>query len=109
MDKTAYRKVYRIRSFGRGGYEVTVPGIILDRAARARGMTIEEFAKSHRIVHLFNDFEGFDAAYRFEKAEVSDTEILEFTADEMQELGIKTSEHESPAEAIARVRKLMGK
>lgn len=86
MSKTAYRKVYRLRPYGRGGYEVTVPGIILDRAARARGLTVEQFVKTHKIVHLFNNFTGFDAAYRFEPAEDTDQEVLVVSDEELEEL-----------------------
>ncbi len=87
MDRLAYRKIYRLRPYGRGGYEVTVPGLILERAARSRGLTLEEFVRTHRVVHLFNDFKGFDAAYRFEKAEEPGQEILEVSDEELAELG----------------------
>lgn len=100
MEKVAYRKVYRLRPFGRGGYEVTVPGLILDRAARSKGMTIEQFVKTHRMVHLFNDFKGFDGAYRFEPT----SEVLELSDEELRELGVEPHE-ETMAEKLARMRR----
>jgi hypothetical protein len=69
MGKEPYRKEGRIRLFGVGGVEITVPRVIAERACRSEGQTIEEFAKTHRVVHLFNDFTDFTAAYRFEKIE----------------------------------------
>lgn len=86
MGKVAYRKVYRIRPFGIGGYEITVPGIILDRAARSKNQTVGEFIKTHKVVHLFNDFTGFDAAYRFEPIKEADQEVLEISEEELEEL-----------------------
>lgn len=67
MSKEPYRKEGRIRLFGMGGVEITIPKVIIDRAARSAGQTVEAFAKTHRVVHLFNDFTGYDAAYKFEE------------------------------------------
>ncbi len=69
MNHMAYRKECKLRPVGMGGFEITIPKLIVDRAARQEGMTTEEFAKSHKVVHLFNDFTDFNAAYRFEKDE----------------------------------------
>jgi len=77
MSETAYRKAYRVRLFGRGGYETTIPKIILDRAARSKGMNLNEFAKTHQVVFLFNDFEGFHAALRFEPTAEAQLDRLE--------------------------------
>lgn len=55
-----------MRLVGDGGIEISVPKIVVERAARRAGMSIEEFVRTHRVVHLFNDFKQFDAAYRFE-------------------------------------------
>lgn len=84
MGKVAYRKVYRVRLFGRGGYETTLPKIILEGAARSKGMTLDKFVKTHRVAFLFNDFQGFHAALRFEPIE--DQEILELSEEELKEL-----------------------
>lgn len=86
MNKVAYRKGYRVRLFGKGGYEITVPKIIIERAAMSKDLTIEEFIKTHKVVHLFNNFTSFDAAYRFEPAMESGQEILEISEEELEEL-----------------------
>jgi len=63
--EVVYRKEYRMRPVGIGGVEVTIPKLVIERAARRAGQTSEEFIKTHKVVHLFNDFSDFDAAYRF--------------------------------------------
>lgn len=98
MGKVAYRKVYRVRPFGVGGYEITVPRIILQRAAESEGQTIEEFIRTHKVVHLFNDFTGFAAAYRFE-SDTEGQELLELSEKEMKELGVINPD--KPAEPLA--------
>lgn len=84
MKKVTYRKECTIRLVGIGGVEVTIPKLVVDRAARAEGQTLEEFVKTHRLVHLFNDFTDFDAAYRFER--IKDTEVINIGGDEEKEL-----------------------
>jgi hypothetical protein len=75
MAEITYRKAYKMRTVGTGGYEVTVPKEIVERAARKRGLSVDEFLKRYKLVHLFNDFKTIDAAYRFEPIE-EDIEIL---------------------------------
>lgn len=70
MDIKAYRKVYKMRQVGDGSVEVTLPKIVVERAARDRNMSVDEFIKLYRVEHLFNDFESFDGAYRFVKEDV---------------------------------------
>ena len=60
-----YQKEYRIRPVGDGGIEISVPKLIVERAARRAGVSIDDFIKSHNVIHLFNDFKEFDAAYKF--------------------------------------------
>ena len=74
-NKIVYRKEVKMRVVGMGGIEVTIPKIIIERAANKAGQTPKEFAKSHKVVHLFNDFRDFDAAYRF--VPVQETEKIE--------------------------------
>ena len=107
MDRLAYRKMYRLRPYGKGGYEITVPGIILDRAARSRGLTIEEFVRTHKVVHLFNNFTSFDAAYRFEPDRDANQEVLEISEEELRELAPqeKPVQSETITDRIARLRK----
>lgn len=94
MSKTAYRKVYALLPSGKAGYKVTVPALILERAARSKGMTLEQFVKTHKVVHLFNDFTGFDAAYRFEESPPE--EVLELSGEEMEELDFEEPVPEVP-------------
>ena len=70
--KTVYQKEYKIRMVGDGGIEVTIPKVVVERAARKAGMSLLEFIQTHKIVHLFNDFTDFDAAYRFAPIEPSE-------------------------------------
>lgn len=77
--KSVYRKAYRLRAVGPGGYETMVPLVVVEKEARKRGLTPDEFAKRFQVVHLFNDFVDFAAAYRFEPIEeeiVAPPEIL---------------------------------
>ena len=76
MGEVAYRKSYQIRTVGTGGYEVSVPRIVVERAAQKAGLSIPDFVAKFRLVHLFNDFTGIDAAYRFEPV-MEDTEKIE--------------------------------
>jgi hypothetical protein len=68
MAKTLYQKGYKMREAG-GGYEVTIPKLVVERAARKAELPLDEFIKQYRVIHLFNDFPDFDGAYRFEKIE----------------------------------------
>ncbi len=63
--QSVYHKRYKIRKVGTGGIEISVPKIVVERAARKEGMSLEKFMESFDVLHLFNDFDGFDAAYRF--------------------------------------------
>ena len=63
--RIVYRKEYRMRAVGAGGAETTIPKIVIEREARKRGISPRDFIKSFKVVHLFDDFENFAAAYRF--------------------------------------------
>ena len=63
--KIVYRKEYRIRKVGDGGAETMIPRVVIEREARKRGISLDELIRTHKIVHLFDDFEDFAAAYRF--------------------------------------------
>jgi len=67
--KIVYRKEYKIRAVGTGSFKTRVPKILIDRAARKRGLTIEEFIRNYKFVHLYDDFDNLDGAYRFEPIE----------------------------------------
>jgi hypothetical protein len=66
--KELYQKGYKMREAG-GGYEVTIPKLVVERGARKAGLSLEDFIKKFRVIHLFNDFPDFDGAYRFEPVE----------------------------------------
>lgn len=68
MKKILYEKGYKMRVVG-GGFAGTIPKLVIERAARKAGLSPEEFIKEYRVIHLFNDFPDFDAAYRFEPKE----------------------------------------
>lgn len=63
--QNTYQKEYRIRSVGDGGIEISVPKLIVERAARRAGLPLDDFVKNYNVIHLFNDFKEFDAAYKF--------------------------------------------
>ena len=73
--KMVYQKEYKIRMVGDGGIEASIPKEVVEQAARKEGMSLEDFIKSHRILHLYNDFTDFAAAYRFVPA--VKTEVVE--------------------------------
>ena len=76
-EKTVvYRKEYRMRRVGKEGVETTIPKLVIERAARKVGLPTEDFISQFKVVHLFNNFTDFDAAYRFirdEKTEEIDS------------------------------------
>lgn len=63
--KAVYKKEYKMRKVGDGGFEATIPIEVIRRAAAKAGMEPEEFVKTHKVAHLYNDFKDFDAAYKF--------------------------------------------
>ena len=84
MKKEAYRKEGTLRPVGPGGVEMTVPKIIVDKVAREEGQTFEQFIKTHKVIHLFNNFTDFHAAYRFER--IPEKETISLDEDEVEEL-----------------------
>ena len=66
MTSIAYRKSYKIRIVGTGGIEVSLPRVVVERAARKHGLEVKEFVEKFKLVHLYNNFTGIDGAYRFE-------------------------------------------
>lgn len=71
-----YRKTYRLRAAvpGRKSIEVTFPYEVVEKEARTRGLTVEEFLCYFQAVCQYDNFEG--VVYRFEPIkEVRDTEV----------------------------------
>jgi len=64
----AYRKTYKIR-LAQGSKiktaEVTFPYTVIEKEARKRRLTVEEFIDKYQIVAQFNNFEG--VLYVFEE------------------------------------------
>jgi len=60
-----YQKTYKMRQQGEGGLNVVVsiPPEIIEKEARKRGITIDDFVKQFRVIACFNGFEG--VLYRF--------------------------------------------
>lgn len=60
-----YRKTYRLRTAvpGRKSIEVTFPYEVVEKEARTKGLTIDEFLHSYQAVVEYNNFEG--VIYRF--------------------------------------------
>lgn len=81
-----FEKRYKIRRVGDGGAEISVPKIVIERAAKRVGETFDQFIETHDVVHLFNGFEGVDAAYRFERKEVKNEVVtLSISSSESNE------------------------
>ena len=68
-EKVGYRKTYRLRTAvpGRKCIEVTFPYEVVDKEARSRGLTIDEFMSRFQAVCEYDNFEG--VIYKFEKIE----------------------------------------
>lgn len=64
-----YTKAYKMRTVGEGdrSIEVTLPRQVIERAARRRGMSIEQFIEMFRAVAHFGDLE--EVRYTFEPAD----------------------------------------
>jgi hypothetical protein len=64
----AYRKTYKLRLAQANRFksiEVTFPYEVVDKEARKRGITVEEFIKLFQVVAQFNGFDG--VMYHFEE------------------------------------------
>lgn len=61
-----YRRVYKIRAIGEDGLNivVSIPREVIDREARKRHLSIDEFIQKFRAVATYNGFEGIH--YTFE-------------------------------------------
>ena len=65
--KNALRKEYQIRVpvEGRKSFVVTMPYEVVEREARRRGLSLDEFLERYRVVAYYDDFEGI--IYTFEE------------------------------------------
>ena len=64
-----YRKIYRLRTAvpGKKCIEVTFPYEVVEKEARSKGLTVNEFLNSFQAVCEYDNFEG--VVYKFEKIE----------------------------------------
>jgi len=62
-----YRRTYRLRTAvpGRKSLEVTFPYEVVEKEARSRGLTVEEFVGCFQAVVEYDNFEG--VIYRFQE------------------------------------------
>ena len=64
-----YRRTYRLRTAvpGRKSIEVTFPYEVVEKEARSKGLTIDEFLTRFQTVVEFDNFDG--VIYKFEEIE----------------------------------------
>lgn len=69
-----YRRTYRLRTAvpGRKSIEVTFPYEVVEKEARSKGLTIDEFLKRFQTIVEFDNFDG--VIYKFEKIEREETD-----------------------------------
>lgn len=69
MADVNYQKIYKMRKVGEDGQNivVSVPPEVIEREARKRGLTIDQFIERFRVVAEFNGFEGIH--YNFQPLE----------------------------------------
>ena len=67
MLENALRKEYQIRVpvEGRKSFVVTMPYEVVEREARRKGLSLDEFLERYRVVAYYDDFEGI--IYTFEE------------------------------------------
>jgi hypothetical protein len=55
-----YEKEYKMRATGEDGLNivVSIPRMVIEKQAKANGMTIPEFLEKFKAVAQFNSFEG---------------------------------------------------
>jgi len=60
VPEEAYKNRYRIRKTGSKGasYETTIPKHVIEREARIRGMTVDEFIENYMAEISYNSFRG---------------------------------------------------
>lgn len=59
-EKDSYTKVYRMQATGATGKTIrtSVPSEVVEREARRRDMTVNDFVIGFRVCWLYNGFEG---------------------------------------------------
>jgi len=66
-EKIGYRKTYRLRTAvpGKKCIEVTFPYEVVEKEARSKGLTIDEFLNRFQAIVEYDNFEG--VIYRFQE------------------------------------------
>ena len=66
MRGSAYKRRYKMRAVGVGGFNivVSIPKIVIEREAEKHNLTIEKFLEQFRAVARFDSFDG--VRYTFE-------------------------------------------
>lgn len=69
MGENVYQKTYKMRQQGREKQNVVVsiPPEIVEKEARIRNLTIDDFIQQYRVIASFNGFDG--VLYKFVQAE----------------------------------------
>ena len=62
----AYKKTYRLRRTGENGktVEASIPPQVIEREARKRKLSVEEFTERFNVQWSYNSFEGLHLAFR---------------------------------------------
>ena len=68
MEESTYQKIYKMRQIGENKQNtvVTIPPEVVEREARIRNLTIDEFIQQYRVVAQFDGFGGL--RYNFQPA-----------------------------------------
>lgn len=71
-ELVGYRKTYRLRNAvpGRKSIEVTFPYEVVEREARSKGLTIDEFLNCFQAIVEYDNFEG--VIYRFQEIPIKE-------------------------------------
>lgn len=69
MIEDTFEKRYKMRAQGQDGLNtvVSIPRVVLEREAKKRGITVEEFIAEYDVVAHFDGIEGVH--YTFERKE----------------------------------------
>ena len=70
-----YKKRYSMNVVGREGSTTTVaiPPAVIERKAEEKGITSDEFIRTHQIVAIYNGFDGI--FYTFEEKAKEETKL----------------------------------
>jgi hypothetical protein len=70
-QQIGYRKIYRLRTAvpGRKCIEVTFPYEVVEKEARGKGLTVDEFLNRFQAICEYDNFVG--VVYRFEEIPVN--------------------------------------